>query len=76
MKKTLIVSLLITMIIYAGSLISQVPPHPNEGGGPGSGDTPVGGGASIGGGLLILLSLGAGYGSKKVYDFRRKILQV
>ncbi|MBM3434991.1 MAG: hypothetical protein FJY07_02105 [Bacteroidetes bacterium] len=74
MKRKLIIGLLFALVICAGSLTSQVPPHPNDGGGPGSGDTPVGGGASIGGGLLILLSLSAGYGSKKIYEFRRKSL--
>jgi hypothetical protein len=74
MKKTLI-SLLFTMFFYVCSLTAQVPPHPNDGGGPGSGDIPVGGGASIGGGFLILLSLAAGYASKKIYEFRLKSLE-
>lgn len=74
MKKSLI-GLLFAMFIYVCSLTAQVPPHPNEGGGPGSGDLPVGGGASIGGGLLILLSLAAGYGSKKIYEFRKRSLE-
>lgn len=75
MKKHLIIGLLFALIIYTGGLLSQVPPHPNEGGGPGSGDIPVGGGASVGGGLLVMLSLAAGYGTRKIYDFRRKILE-
>ena len=35
---------------------------------------PIGGGAPIGGGLFILLALGATYGGKKVYDFKKKKL--
>ncbi len=46
---------------------AQTPPHPNGGGGPGGGNTPVGGGAPIGGGLIIMMVMGAAYGSKKVY---------
>jgi hypothetical protein len=75
MKKTLINLFLLALIICTGSLFAQVPPHPNDGGGPGSGDIPVGGGASVGGGLLILLSLGLGYSGKKIYDFRQKLLE-
>jgi len=55
--------------------IAQTPPPPNGGNGaPTGGNTPVGGGAPIGGGLLILVALGAAYGGKKVYDFRKRNL--
>lgn len=52
---------------------AQTPPPPNGGQTPEqSGSTPVGGGgAPIGSGLLILMAMGAGYGAKKVYDFRK-----
>ncbi|MCD4745889.1 MAG: hypothetical protein K8R58_06280 [Bacteroidales bacterium] len=39
------------------------------------GTNTVGGGAPITGGFLILLSLGIGYGAKKVYDYRKRILE-
>ncbi|MBL7105940.1 MAG: hypothetical protein ISS18_16565, partial [Bacteroidales bacterium] len=42
--------------------------------GGGAGAAPVGGGAPIGGGLLIMLSLAIGYGTKKIYDARKKVL--
>lgn len=42
------------------------PPPPGEVSG---GDVPMGGGAPIGGGLAILLSLGAAYGGRKVYQY-------
>ena len=51
---------------------AQTPPPPNGGGDPGSGNTPVGGGAPIAGGIGILLALGAAYGGKKVYEFRKR----
>ncbi len=47
--------------------LAQTPPHPNGGGGPGGGNTPVGGGAPIGGGLIIMMVMGAAYGSKKAF---------
>jgi len=50
-------------------------PSNGNGGNPTSGgNTPVGGGAPIGGGLLILVALGASYGAKKVYDFKKRQL--
>jgi hypothetical protein len=65
MKSLLIAGLFLTLPLLA---LSQTPPHPNNGGGPGSGNTPVGGGAPIGGGLIIMMVMGAAYGSKKVYN--------
>jgi len=48
---------------------SAQPPDPNDG--TNTQDNKVnGGGAPIGGGLLILLSLGVGYGGKKIYEMR------
>ena len=54
------------------SLYSIADEPPDPGGGPGSGDLPVGGGAPIGGGLIILASLGAAYGAKKVYSLHQE----
>jgi hypothetical protein len=47
------------------------PPHPNNGGAPGAGNTEVGGAAPIDGGLTLLLLLGAAYGSRKVYRMKK-----
>ena len=60
--------------IFAISAISaQTPPPPNGGQTPGEGgNTPVGGGAPVGSGVAILLALGAAYGGKKVYYFRKR----
>lgn len=68
MKKALRI-VVVAAFILAGPLfmMAQTPPHPNGGGGPGGGNTPVGGGAPIGGGLVIMMALGAAYGSKKLY---------
>jgi hypothetical protein len=64
-----------TFILAIGALNAQSPPPPNgNGGAPSGGNTPVGGGAPIGSGIVILITLAAGYGGKKVYDFRKSKL--
>jgi len=70
--KKIILSALALVFLFGIEIMAQTPPHPNGGGGPGAGNTPVGGGASIGGGLLIMVSLGVGYGMRKIYDIRNK----
>ena len=73
MKKA-IKLLVVTAFLIAAPvfLMAQNPPHPNGGSAPGSGNTPVGGGAPIDGGLSIMLVLGAAYGLKKTFSFRKK----
>jgi hypothetical protein len=66
---------LITITLLTINLPGQTPPPPNGGGDPTQGgNTPVGGGAPIAGGIGILLVLGAAYGGKKVYDFKKRKL--
>ena len=67
---------ILSITLISLSLSAQTPPPPNDGGDtPGQGgNTPVGGGAPIAGGIGILLALGAAYGGKKVYDFRKRKL--
>jgi hypothetical protein len=72
MKKILIsILFLVSISFYSNHLFAQGPPAPPDD--PGTGGGPVGGGAPIGSGLAILLSLGAAYGGKKVWDYRRKL---
>jgi len=76
MKKIIkLTAALITIKLLTINLsFAQTPPPPNGGNGNPveNGNNPVGGGAPIGSGLLILVALGAGYGVKKVYDFRKR----
>ena len=69
MKKILMLSIVLT--ISGFSLVAQAPPSPpvnaNEGGGPVGG-----GGAPIGSGIVLLITLAAGYGGKKVFDARKQ----
>jgi len=71
MKNTIKTLAIAALITIGTTLMAQTPPHPNNGGGPGSGNTPVGGGAPIGGGLIIMMVMGAAYGSKKVFQMRK-----
>ena len=72
-KKSLRLFALLTFFTFMGLMsFADLPPDPG-GGGPGSGDKPVGGGSPIGGGLIILASLGAAYGAKKVYSRHQDI---
>jgi len=71
-----IAALLTITLLTINFSTAQTPPPPNGGNGaptPGN-NTPVGGGAPIAGGIGILLALGAAYGWKKVYDFRKRKL--
>lgn len=63
---------IIMMVLTTSILFAQNPPDPNGGSDPGPGNTPVGGRAAVSGGLIVLLTLGAGYGIKKVYDMKAK----
>ena len=75
MKKVIVSLFVILMFICSPLLMNNVfadqPPDP--GGGPGGGDQPVGGGSPIGGGLIVLAAMGAAYGSKKLYDARKRL---
>ena len=75
MKKAIRIVLLtvffITITVALNSLLAQPMPGGDPSGN--SGNIPVGGNAPIGSGLVILLALGAGYGSKKVYNARKKL---
>ena len=70
-RHILVYTLLISFTLLATTIFADQPPDPGTGG-PGTGDIPVGGGSPIGGGLLLLLSLGVAYGSKKFYELRNR----
>jgi len=72
MKK--IILLTVFVAISSIALISQTPPPPPDNPS-NNGNGPVGGGgAPIGSGIELLLLMGAGYGIKKVFDARRKLI--
>ncbi len=67
--KAILAVITISLFFSAQGLFAQATSPSNPPGSPEAGDTPIGGGAPIGGGLVILLSLGAGYGAKKAYNY-------
>lgn len=71
MKK--VIQILAIAIIILVPVILSAQPLPYELSG-GTGGAPVGGGAPIGGGLIIMLSLAIGYGTRKIYEARKKVL--
>ena len=68
-----ILTITIFLLVSAIAMGDSPPPPPPGGGQGGTGNVP-GGGAPIGSGLIILMALGAGYGAKKVYSFRKRKL--
>lgn len=71
--KTIIFSFVLSFLLLTQNAYTQAPDPPSGGHGQ-DGNRPAGGEAPIGGGLLILLGLGAGYGVKKLYDWKKKKL--
>jgi hypothetical protein len=75
MKKIVLNSLLTASILLATAIFSGInaqdppPPPPPNGG---QGGNQAGGAAPLGSGIALLLTLGAGYGAKKVYNFRKE----
>ncbi len=72
MKKIKTILAILTISFFAGiSTVNAQATSPSDppSGGPQAGDQPIGGSAPVGSGLVILLSLGAGYGAKKVYNY-------
>lgn len=77
--KTLRRLITLTVLTFSLSMVSaQSPPQPNDdGSSPDGGSyTPVGGdggSAPIGGGVVMLMAMGAAYGGKKYYAYRKKL---
>jgi hypothetical protein len=72
MKKAIQILAIALVVLVPVILTAQPMPYdPSIGGGAGA--SPVGG-APIGGGLLIMLSLAFGYGARKIYEIRKKVL--
>jgi len=72
MKKAIQILAVVLVVMLPMILAAQPQPwDPGLGGGEGA--NPVG--APIGGGLLIMLSLAIGYGARKVFNARKKVME-
>jgi len=74
--KKVILNLIITGLFITVPVIiasASAPPPPPPPGGPTGGDAPIGGSAPIGSGLVMLMSMGAAYGAKKIYNARKRL---
>ena len=73
MKKIIVKIALLSVVVFVSqNLLAQGPPPPTGGLSAGGNQTTGGGGAPIGGGLGILLTLGAAYGGKKIYNWHHQ----
>ena len=73
MKK--ILTLTAILMISGLSLLAQAPPPPPDDPSNGGTGGPVGGGAPIGSGVVLLIAMAAGYGGKKVFDARKRLVE-
>lgn len=74
--KAILKILTLTIFLFTVSVaFGQDPPPPPPGGGSGGTGNVPGGGAPTGSGLVILAILGAGYGSKKLFQLNKRKLE-
>lgn len=70
MKRKLRILITVVFFAVAPVLMSQTPPHPNNGSNPGVGNGPVGGGAPIGSDLAFLIAFASAYGVQKLHKLK------
>lgn len=68
-KPTVFALILFFLMAMSPFVQGQAPPPPGEKGGNNNGVP--GGGAPIGSGIVLLITLAAGYGGKKVFEARK-----
>lgn len=75
MKISKLILTVLLSIVFSLSMLAQGPPDPPDGHGENDDQQP-GGNAPISSGVFILLSLGAAYGGRKLYQLREEELKV
>jgi len=73
MKKNIVKIMVIGALVAAPALIFAQPSPGNNSGGGAVGGNPIGGAAPLGSGIALLIALGTGYGTKRVFDARKKL---
>jgi hypothetical protein len=71
--RILAISLTVGLLIGISAISIAQPPNPPGGHGSEGNQAPAGGLAPIGSGLVILLGMGAAYGTKKLFNARKKL---
>jgi len=72
--KILIISLTLGLLFGISAIsVAQPGPPPPPGGHGSEGNQSPGGTAPIGTGLFIMITMGAAYGAKKLFDARKKL---
>ena len=71
--RILAISLTLGLFIGISAVTIAQPPAPPADHGQGGNASPGGGTAPVGSGLVVLLSMGAAYGAKKLFHARRKL---
>ena len=72
-KTTIATIIILLSFLIPISLTAQAPPPPPPD--HGSTGNQNGGNAPVGGGMFILLGLGAAYGGKKIYEWKKEGLE-
>jgi len=74
-RNSLKFALILSGFMAIGQIVqAQAPAPPPPGDKGGNTNVPGGGGAPVGSGIVLLITMAAGYGGKKVYDFGKKKL--
>lgn len=68
---------MIALVLMGSAVLNnlQADPPPPPSGGHGQAGNQGGGAAPLGGGIALLLTMGAGYGVKRIYDARKKMAE-
>jgi hypothetical protein len=74
-KRIFSTMIIISMLMFPLFTLAGTDNPGDPGGAPSGGDEPIGGGAPIGSGIVVLLTLGAAYGGKKIYNMNKENLE-